>query len=217
MAQHVHTPGPALPHLRAVMTCAQLGQDMAGDRIVVEPAGMDIFQPQRLEGISDQPVRGFGGIAKAPEGLAQPIAEFIALIGMQPGHAQEHAVALALDHEAVFGRVRDKGFRVAFMIGMRHARRHARHVIIAQPNRHALDIRWPGRPQDQSLALQGAHVIPRSFLSGAGNKKGRWRTISLARNGPPISWRPMSSAAYSAAIFIAGFAPVITDTKVRRL
>src|SRR6185437_4514257 len=65
-------------------------------------------------------------------------------------------------------------------------------VVIAQEDDRRRDVGLLRRAQEQSLRFQSATHVP---SPSRGNKKGRWRTISLAYDEPPIGWRPMSSAA----------------------
>src|ERR1700759_4254997 len=66
-----------------------------------------------------------------------------------------------------------------------------------------------------SLSLSKVHMaFPALFR--ARNKKGRWRTISLAIMGRQFLGGLCLQPPYSAAIFVAG-ACAITDTYVRRL
>src|SRR5690606_37115577 len=81
MAKDFPAPGPAFAHAAAIVARAQLGQDMAAGRIVIEPAGMDALLVQLLKGIGHKTAGGLGGKALAPERRAQPVAE------LQPTHA----------------------------------------------------------------------------------------------------------------------------------
>ncbi len=71
--QHVMTEHPAFARSRryqaaAAMAPAQLGKDMAGGRIVREPACRHAFQPQPVEGMGEEPRRRLGGEAFTQKG-----------------------------------------------------------------------------------------------------------------------------------------------------
>src|SRR6185312_5388947 len=224
MTKHLGGPGTAFAHGRAVVPGAKLGQNMAGHRIIVEPAGANFSEAQSLEGKSHNAMGRLGGKALTPEGLAQPVAELEAWpVLMQADAAHEHAILFAKDGEDVAPTLAarfDAGheiFGILFAVWVGYAAHVLRHAIVAQPHNHPRDIAGPGRAQNQSFSLQSTHVIPRNPFVSRGTKKGDGGPSPSLPDEPPISWRPFWGAAYSAAIFMAGFAAGTTDTKVRRL
>src|SRR5262249_26242859 len=94
----------------------------------------------------------------------------------------------------------DESASVILRVRMRNPRQVLRHLKIAEQRQECADVRGLGRTQDEPPRLQNdRHVSPRSRMPRE-KQKGRWRPISLANSvEPPSSWRPVFSAAYSAA------------------
>ena len=186
----------------------------------MKPAGMDgCPAPSSSKANCTSRARGFGGIALAPEGLAQPIAEFAVLFQhggrCRPGTCRRACAAMTKRLPALPRG--DKSLGIGLAIGMRHPRQYSwpRRNRPAKPSSPRMSDR-PGRPQDQSFTLQKMHDMhsPLSFVRGT--KKGDGGP-SPSHNGPPISWRPMSSAALFCRDLRRRIMAAITDTKVRRL
>ena len=223
MAQHLHAPGPAIAHLASHCGArpAWPGHGRRPDCRENQPA----WTAGRI-----QPVEGELHQTAAPPRWHSPGPRRAC-----PANSRTHSPSL---RHAARSMPRNSAVALALIdkaIGHRRAMRPrtpphrlrykdaapapviARHVKIAQPHRHRLNVRGPGRPQYQSLTLQNAHDISPLFLSREGKKKGDGGPSPSHIMGrqflgglclqPPIL--PRSSS--------PDFAPAITDTKVRRL
>src|SRR5712671_7263312 len=99
MTEHIGPAREAGTFVVTVRHAAKLLEHPSRSRIVVEPACAELRSAELIKGESNQPACRLGGVALAPIGLAQPIAEFPAAGGMDPADADMSGRRFAQNRE----------------------------------------------------------------------------------------------------------------------
>lgn len=133
--------------------------------------GADLRQPQHPEAVPQHRAGGLGGVAGAPVGAAEPVAELGGGVGGgEAGHADEGSGVAARDRPDPFGGddVLEEEAGVARAVGVGHAGELAGDVGVA----HLLDdgggIGLDGEAEEEPVGREGWAGEQRGLLGRGG-------------------------------------------------